>query len=207
MPGKKRIYLASRSPRRAGLLKQIGMEFEPLLLREALLRQPDVDEARLAEEAPADYVCRIARTKAEIGYARVLQRGLADLPVVAADTAVVLKDEIYGKPSNAARAKEMLWMLSGQPHRVLTAVALAVQKIDSQICIVVSTVEFRELSEREIDSYLSGPEAYDKAGAYAIQGKAAVFVRKISGSYSGIMGLPLYEMAQMLEECGIAVFP
>lgn len=204
---KKHIYLASRSPRRAELLKQVGIEFEPLLLREAPPRRPDVDEARLAGEPGSDYVCRIARAKAEIGYSRVLERGLPNLPVLAADTAVVLNQDVMGKPRNAAHAEEMLRMLSGRPHRVLTAVAVAARKDDIRVRTSISTVEFRKLSEREICSYASGPEAHDKAGAYAIQGKAAVFISGMSGSYSGIMGLPLYETAQLLEESGITLFP
>ena len=166
-----------------------------------------MDEARLAGEPGSDYVCRIARAKAEIGYSRVLERGLPNLPVLAADTAVVLNQEVMGKPRNAAHAEEMLRMLSGRPHRVLTAVAVAARKDDIRVRTSISTVEFRKLSEREICSYASGPEAHDKAGAYAIQGKAAVFISGISGSYSGIMGLPLYETAQLLEESGITIFP
>jgi septum formation protein len=201
-----RIYLASRSPRRAELLKQIGVNFEPLLLREALSRQADVDETRLVNEAPADYVHRIAHTKAEIGRMRLLQRGLPDLPVLAADTAVAVNGHIFGKPENPTRAEEMLRVLSGRTHRVLTAVAMATEN-GTRIYTSTSTVRFRDISEREIHSYLSGNEAHDKAGGYAIQGIAAVFIPEISGSYSGVMGLPLFETAQLLEKSGITIFP
>jgi septum formation protein len=201
-----RIYLASRSPRRAELLKQIGVNFEPLLLREALSRQADVDETRLVNEAPADYVHRSAQTKAEIGRMRLLQRGRADLPVLAADTAVAVNGHIFGKPENPTHAEEMLRVLSGRTHQVLTAVAMATEN-GTRIRTSTSIVRFRDISEREIHSYLSGNEAHDKAGGYAIQGFAAVFIPEISGSYSGVMGLPLFETAQLLEKSGITIFP
>jgi len=201
-----RIYLASRSPRRAELLKQIGVNFEPLLLREALSRQADVDETRLVNEAPADYVHRIAQTKAGIGRMRLLQRGLADLPVLAADTAVAVNGHIFGKPENPTLAEEMLRVLAGRTHQVLTAVAMATEN-GTRIYTSTTMVRFRDISEREIRSYLSGNEAYDKAGGYAIQGIAAVFIPEISGSYSGVMGLPLFETAQLLEKSGITIFP
>lgn len=200
------IYLASRSPRRLELLRQIGVNFGTLLLREALPRQADVDETRLTDEVPIDYVRRIAQAKAEMGRIQVLQRNLADLPVLAADTAVVLKERVFGKPKNLAYAKEMLRALSGQAHQVLTAVALAAQN-GTQVCTSASIVRFRDISEREICSYLAGDEAYDKAGGYAIQGRAAVFISEISGSYSGVMGLPLFETAQLLGAAGIEIFP
>ncbi|SEL05003.1 septum formation protein [Nitrosovibrio tenuis] len=200
-----RIYLASRSPRRFELLRQIGVNFEPLLLREALPRQADVDEIRLADENPIDYVSRIARAKAEMGRLRALQRRLADLPVLAADTAVVLRDRIFGKPKSFADAEKMLGTLSGQTHQVLTAVAVTTQN-GTHVRVSASTVRFRDIGEREIRSYLAGTEAYDKAGGYAIQGIAAVFIPEIAGSYSGVMGLPLFETAQLLEESGIPIF-
>jgi len=204
-PAKNRIYLASRSPRRAELLKQIGVNFEPLLLREALSRQPDVDETRQPNEAPMDYVHRIAQVKAGTGRMRLLQRGLVDLPVLAADTAVTVSGRVFGKPENPAHAKEMLRVLSGKTHQVLTAVAVATEN-GTQVRTSVSAVRFRDISEREIQSYLSSGEAYGKAGGYAIQGFAAVFIGEISGSYSGVMGLPLFETAQLLEESGVTIF-
>lgn len=205
LPGN-RIYLASRSPRRRELLEQIGVNFGTLLLREALPRLADMDETSLPHEPPADYTSRIARAKAETGWTRVIQRKLPHLPVLAADTVVVLKGRIFGKPVNSAHAQEMLNALSGQTHQVLTSVALATQS-GIQVCVSASTVRFRDISEREIHTYLASDEAHDKAGSYAIQGIAAVFIAEISGSYSGVMGLPLFETAQLLEESGIKIFP
>jgi septum formation protein len=201
-----RIYLASRSPRRRELLKQIGVSFGTLLLREALPRAADMDESALPDEAPADYVQRIARTKAEVGRGRLVERRLPDLPVLAADTIVVLGSHIFGKPENLAHAKEMLRALSGQTHQVFTAVAMAT-KNGIVARISRSTVRFRNIREHEIGDYLACDEAHDKAGGYAIQGMAAVFIEEISGSYSGVVGLPLFETAQLLEESGIKIFP
>lgn len=201
-----RIYLASRSPRRRELLKQIGVSFGTLLLREALPRAADMDESALPDEAPADYVQRIARTKAEVGRGRLAERRLPDLPVLAADTTVVLGPHIFGKPENLAHAEEMLRALSGQTHQVFTAVAMAT-KNGIVARISRSTVRFRNIREHEIGAYLACGEAHDKAGGYAIQGMAAVFIEEISGSYSGVVGLPLFETAQLLEESGIEIFP
>ena len=201
-----RIYLASRSPRRRELLKQIGVNFATLLLREALPRSVDVDEATLPDEAPADYACRIARAKAGTGWMQIIQRKLPQLPVLAADTIVVLNGHIFGKPENSVHAQEMLTALSGKTHQVLTAVAVAAEN-GTQVSISTSTVRFRDLSDREIRMYLARDETYDKAGGYAIQGIAAVFITEITGSYSGVMGLPLFETAQLLNESGIEIFP
>lgn len=204
-----RIYLASRSPRRRELLKQIGVNFATLLLREALPRSVDVDEATLPDEAPADYACRIARAKAGTGWMQIIQRKLPQLPqlpVLAADTIVVLNGHIFGKPENSVHAQEMLTALSGKTHKVLTAVAVAAEN-GTQVSISTSTVRFRDLSDREIRMYLARDETYDKAGGYAIQGIAAVFITEITGSYSGVMGLPLFETAQLLNESGIEIFP
>ncbi|MEO6431535.1 MAG: Maf family protein [Nitrosospira sp.] len=201
-----RIYLASRSPRRRELLKQIGVNFGTLLLREAAPRGADMAEIVLSGEAPAGYTRRIAVAKAEMGRARLLERRLTELPVLAADTAVVLGERIFGKPENGAHAKEMLRALSGQTHQVLTAVAVAAQN-GIQVSMSSSVVRFRDISEHEIQCYLSVGEALDKAGGYAIQGMAAVFIAEISGSYSGVMGLPLFETAQLLQESGVEIFP
>jgi len=204
-----RIYLASRSPRRRELLKQIGVNFEILLMRETLPRPADVDETPKKGESPTDYVCRIARTKAEAGWMRLVQRGLPLKPVLVADTVVAFKGRIFGKPENAAHAEEMLTALSGQTHQVLTTVAVAAQN-KIQECLSTTTVRFRDISRSEIRNYLydkkTSGEAYNKAGAYAIQGKAAVFIMEISGSYSCVLGLPLFETAQLLEKFNIKIF-
>ena len=181
------------------------MSFETLLLREALPRGPDIDETAFPDEAPADYVARIACTKAELSRKRLIQRKDQPLrPVLGADTAVVSKGRIFGKPVSPAHAGEMLAALSGQTHQVLTAIAVAAEK-PTRIRVSISAVCFRDISKREICRYLALDEADDKAGGYAIQGLAAIFITEIVGSYSGIMGLPLYETAQLLQDCGIEV--
>ncbi len=192
-----RIYLASRSPRRRELLKQIGVTYELMLLRENPQRGADVKETPLPDEAPVAYVTRIAQIKAESGWRIVMKRRIPQYPVLAADTTVVIDNEILGKPEDAQHAQRMLRRLSGHTHQVLTAVAVA---CNDQVATVLSTsaVEFRELTDDEIRRYVVGGEPLDKAGAYAIQGRAAVFARRITGSYSGIMGLPLFETAELL---------
>jgi septum formation protein len=194
-----RIYLASRSPRRRELLKQLGVSFEVLLLREHAARVPDVNEDAKPGEPPDRYVERVCRTKAEIGWLRVLQRSLPRLPVLAADTTVCIGDRVFGKPANREGAIEMLRALSGQEHRVLTAVAVA---WDSGVELIVNEnlVRFRELNAQEITQYADTGEPMDKAGGYAIQGRAAAFIPEILGSYTGVMGLPLFETAQLLSK-------
>jgi septum formation protein len=193
-----KFYLASRSPRRRELLKQIGANFEMLLLREQSGRA-DLDESPRPGETPAAYVERLARAKAETGWMRVLQRQLPRAPVLAADTTVSVDEKIFGKPANRAEAVEMLKALSGREHRVLTAVTL---QFDSNIDFILNDnlVRFRALTEAEINYYVDTGESYDKAGGYAIQGRAAAFIPEILGSYTGVMGLPLYETAQMLRK-------
>jgi septum formation protein len=197
-----RIYLASRSPRRRELLKQAGIAFDLLLMRADLQRGIDVDEAPQPGEAPVAYVMRIAAAKASAGWRQVAQRRLPAVPVLAADTTVVLDGGIVGKPDNAAHAQQMLRRLSGRKHQVLTAIAVA-RGDQLETALSDSAVEFRELDDGEIRRYVASGEPLDKAGAYAIQGRAAIFVRAISGSYSGIMGLPLYETAELLRRFDI----
>ena len=195
------IYLASRSPRRRELLAQIGVRFHLLLFRAVPQSGCEVDEAVLAAEAPRDYVARVARAKAEAGWRRVLERSLPRAPVLAADTTVALEERILGKPADRREAAAMLGALSGRRHQVFTAVAVTFeQRIELAVC--ASEVEFRPLAADEIRDYLASGEADDKAGAYAIQGRAAQFVRDMHGSYSGVMGLPLYETAQLLDKIG-----
>ena len=186
------IYLASSSPRRQELLARIGVRFE--------LLAPDAQEAEAAEaleaitpgERPSDYVVRVALAKARAGEARRLARGLPPAPVLAADTTVALGGRILGKPADAAEAREMLRALSGRTHRVLTAVAVARgRRIDHRLSN--SRVRFGRLGAADIERYVATGDPLDKAGAYGIQGYAGRFVRRIDGSDSGIMGLPLYE--------------
>lgn len=201
----KRIYLASRSPRRRDLLKQIGVPFELLLLREDLRRGADVDETPLADESPGAYVLRIAKEKAAMAVRQIAYRGLPQKPALAADTSVVFDSQIVGKPDDAEHAARILRALSGREHQVLTAVAIALrEQIETQIS--VSSVWFRELSEADIRRYCASGEPLDKAGAYAVQGRAGAFVTRIAGSYSGIMGLPLAETTELLQKFNISVW-
>jgi septum formation protein len=200
MPGpiERGIYLASRSPRRRELLAQIGVRYTLLLFRSRPESKEEVNEDPLAGEAPAAYVERVARAKADAGWRRMLQRNLPHAAVLAADTTVALGERILGKPANRDEAAQMLAELSGKRHEVLTAVAL--QQGDwLESALSVSEVEFRKLSDEEIRQYVATGESDDKAGAYAIQGRAARFAVELRGSYSGVMGLPLYETSQLLE--------
>jgi septum formation protein len=197
-PPERGIYLASRSPRRRELLAQIGVRFHLLLFRARPGEGADVNEDPLAGELPEVYVERVARAKAESGWRRMLQRNLPRAPVLSADTTVSVDGRILGKPANREEAAAMLGSLSGREHEVLTAVAL---KHDDWLESAVSRseVRFKKLSAAEIADYVESGEADDKAGAYAIQGRAARFIVELRGSYSGVMGLPLYETAQLLD--------
>ena len=198
------IYLASRSPRRRELLAQIGVRFQLLMFRDRPENDAELNEAVMEGEKPAVYVERVARAKALAGWKRLEQRSLPRAAVLSADTTVALGERILGKPANRREATEMLSALSGGRHEVLTAVAI---KHESQFeCVIsVSEVEFKPLSAEDIRQYVATGECDDKAGAYAIQGRAAQFVVELRGSFSGVMGLPLYETAQLLERMG-AVF-
>jgi septum formation protein len=198
------VYLASKSPRRQELLRQLGVEFDELLLREAPGRRRDIVEAPRKGEPPQEYVKRIARLKASVGWHRMQRRGLAPKPVLGADTEVVLDGAALGKPADAAAAVAMLAAMSDRTHEVITAVAIRWQ---TQIAQAVSTsrVTFRAIAYDEIERYVATGEPFDKAGGYAIQGKAAAFVQHLEGSYSGVMGLPLFEMAEILARIGFPV--
>lgn len=191
------IYLASQSPRRRELLEQIGVNFKPLILRSNPHRAVDVDETPHVGELPKDYVLRVCRAKAEAGDAVLKLRNLLPLPVMAADTAVALGGEIFGKPENAEHAAEVLRRLSGSEHQVYSAVAIALNE-HVETALSTSTVRFTQLDEDRIRRYLLTLEYKDKAGGYAIQGHAGAFIEHISGSYSGVMGLPLFETVQLL---------
>ena len=198
------IYLASRSPRRRELLHQIGVEHEVLTQRIKPARGPDVNEDVRPGEAPRDYVMRVCRDKAESGWTRIEQRKLPLRALLAADTTVCMGEEIFGTPADATEAAGFLARLSGSEHEVLTAVALKYQD-RLELALSSTRVRFRVLARAEIDRYVASGEPMDKAGAYGIQGHAGAFITEIRGSYSGVMGLPLYETAQLLKRFGIGL--
>ena len=196
------IYLASRSPRRLELLQQMGIACKTVLLRDETNRSRDVDERPLPGENPYIYVERMAKMKAEIGVLRARQRALPIMPMLGADTIIVFNGTIFGKPADAADAKRMLKLLSGTQHEVLTGVAVT----DGTRLLhdtSISRVRFRDLTESEINNYIASGEPTGKAGAYAIQGIAAVFIERLEGSYSGVMGLPIFETSMLLSQFGI----
>jgi septum formation protein len=202
------LYLASRSARRRELLKQIGVRFEPLLLRLAQPRGPDIDELRHADETAAAYVERIAREKSEFGLRVLGMRSMLVKPVLAADTIVIVDGEVLGKPADRTAAATTLRRLAGRAHEVRTSVALGIGGLSApHVNVVTSTtqVRMRAISDDEITRYCATAEPYDKAGGYAIQGLAAIFIERIEGSYSGVMGLPLAETAEMLKQAGMPV--
>jgi septum formation protein len=200
-----RIYLASRSPRRRELLRQIGVAFEIVLLREDVRRSMDVDETPLAGETAQDYAVRIAAKKAELAAYFLARRTLPMLPVLAADTTVVCQGRILGKPTDREDAVRMIQTLAGRDHQVVSAVAVCNDQHEIDHAVSVSNVWFRALSRDEIARYVATGESHDKAGGYAVQGRAAAFVQRIEGSYSGIMGLPLAETAELLTRAGLQV--
>jgi septum formation protein len=185
------VYLASGSPRRRELLQQIGVSFRVV--------GTGIDETVLPGEAPPAYVTRVAAAKADAGWS---SSTAAPAPVLAADTAVVLDGRILGKPSGRQDAQDMLQQLSGRTHEVLTAVALKSAK-GLQSRISRSAVTFRNIAAHEALAYWETGEPNDKAGAYAIQGRAAIFISDLRGSYSGVMGLPLFETAELLSGAGV----
>jgi septum formation protein len=191
------VYLASQSPRRRQLLAQIGVQYE------LLLASPEEDAEALEVvkpgEAPLTYVKRVTLLKLEAAVMRMKKRGLPHAPILCADTTVALGREILGKPEDAKDALRILKMLSGQTHRVLTAVAVASNR-KRAICVSVSQVTFAPMKLAAIKSYIASGEPMGKAGAYGVQGLAATHISEIKGSYSGIMGLPLFETAQLLKQ-------
>ncbi|WP_266169571.1 Maf family protein [Dyella subtropica] len=185
------LYLASQSPRRRQLLEQIGIAFTPV--------DVDVPEQRAVGESPIDYVSRVARDKAQAGRA-----GLANGAVVlSADTEVVLDDEVFGKPADAADATAMLRRLSGRTHETISVVwAVQGDRAESETC--VSRVRFAALSDEDIAAYVASGEPFGRAGAYAIQGRGATLIEHLEGSFTGVMGLPVFETARLLRSFGIA---
>ena len=193
------IYLASQSPRRSQLLTQLGIAHE-LLLADANEDAESLEE-HIQGESPLDYVQRVTRLKLDAAIQRLHKRGLPPAPVLCADTTVALGDRIYAKPADAEDAVRMLSALSGQTHVVLTAVAIGTATQCEQTCSA-SDVTFAAMSESEIRAYVDSGEPMGKAGAYAVQGGAAAYISRIACSYTGIMGLPLYETAQLLKRFG-----
>lgn len=198
------IYLASKSPRRLELLQQMGVACKMILLREEGGRMKDIDEDPLPSENPFIYVERMAKMKADIGVLRAKQRAMPPMPLIGADTTVVFNGIILGKPKNADDAVRMLKMLSGTTHEVLSAIAIT---NGSRMLhdVSITRVRFRDITDGEIKNYIASGEPMGKAGSYAIQGAGAVFVERIEGSYSGVMGLPIYETAVLLSRFGINV--
>jgi septum formation protein len=196
------VYLASQSPRRRQLLEQLGVRYELLL--------PDDDEdaesieAVLPGETPLAYVQRVTQRKLDAAWTRLKRRRLPAAPVLCSDTTVALGRAIYGKPQDARDARRMLAELSGRTHRVLTAVVIGKGQQRVQ-ALSTSRVTFAALNARQISTYVASQEPMGKAGAYAVQGRAAAFISHISGSYSGIMGLPMFETAQLLSSLGFKI--
>jgi septum formation protein len=201
-PIDKKIYLASKSPRRRELLRQVGVDFDLLMLRNDPVRGADVSEEVLPGEAPHDYVVRVAREKGAFAWSVLQQRRQPLRPVLTADTTVTVDNEILGKPGSPEEAFAMLERLSGRTHQVLTSVAVHSTSLAEHIT-QVSDVRFAKLTPAQIRAYCATPEPYDKAGGYGIQGLAALFVEHIEGSHSGIMGLPLFETAKLLRKAGL----
>jgi septum formation protein len=190
------IYLASRSPRRGELLGQIGVSFEVL--------PSDVDESVLPDESPEHYVLRLAREKAQVCVRHLAEQGLPQHPVLAADTTVCIDGVILGKPEDDVDATAMLRRMSDRWHVVHTAIAVANgERVETALSS--TQVEVAPLREEEIAAYVASGEPRDKAGSYGIQGLAGTFIRRIEGSYSGVMGLPVYETAQLLNRFGVNV--
>ena len=200
------VYLASQSPRRRQLLDQMGVRYTLLLAHseDAEPEDPEALEAVLPRELAADYVQRVTGLKLDAALARLARRGLKGAPVLCADTTVALGRRILGKPESAEDAAAMLRALSGKSHRVLTAVALQMgaKRLSA---LSVSQVQFAQMSDAQIAAYVASGEPLGKAGSYGVQGRAAAYIAKISGSYSGIMGLPVFETANLLRAAGFAI--
>jgi len=208
MPDSKFVYLASQSPRRRQLLEQLGIRYELLLADDS--EDAEALEVVLPNEAPRAYVQRVTLLKLEAALDRMKRRGLPFAPVLCSDTTVALGKTILGKPDDAKHAAQILGALSGQTHRVLTSVAMgtlskAGKPLKTEQALSVSNVRFAPLTRTQIQSYVASGEPMGKAGAYAVQGRAAAYIEHISGSYSGIMGLPMFETAQLLRAFGFKV--
>ena len=200
------IYLASQSPRRQQLLEQIGVATQLLIANTDGDVAEDVEalEALLLQEIPAAYVQRVTAAKLRAAITRWRRRGWPPAPILCADTTVALAGQILGKPDNAAHAANMLQQLSGKKHQVFTSVAVYANGLEA-MALSTSEVSFAPLTSAQIDAYIASGEPFGKAGAYGIQGVAAAWIQEIKGSYSGIMGLPLFETAQLLNKAGVPI--
>lgn len=200
------LYLASKSPRRKDILERLG--FHPIVLanNDHTLRNFQGDEVQLPNETPQDYVERIAREKAVIALGKIQAQALPLLPVLSADTTVIADGLILGKPDDETQAQDFLRRLSGKEHEVRTAVCVGTDVDNLLMRVSISTVRFKALTETEIRSYVRMAEPYDKAGGYGIQGLAGAFISEIYGSYSGIMGLPVFETCELLKSFGLDLF-
>lgn len=190
------IYLASRSPRRAEILQQLGVQFSVL--------PSDIDESLHDNERPEDYVLRLAAEKAAVCATLLSTSDMDDLPILAADTTVSIDGLVLGKPADDADARAMLRLMSGRWHEVHTGLALATRH-GIRTALSTTRVQMALLTEEKITAYIASGEPRDKAGAYGIQGLAATFIRRIEGSYSGVMGLPVFETAELLAAAGISI--
>lgn len=204
MTGHSQIYLSSQSPRRRELLKQIGVSFETLWLCSSAGMKIEVDESPHIDELPETYVQRVCHEKVHAGWKLVQLCNMPLFPVLSADTIVILDGKIFGKPQGREQAAMILRTLSGRQHQVLSAVAVSFEG-RTEIRLSASKVTFSTLSEERIWRYIRTSEPLDKAGAYAIQGHAAGFIQHIDGSYSGVMGLPLFETAELLQIFGYPI--
>ena len=198
------LYLASKSPRRKQILEQMGItDIRLLAAGRAQLTAYEGDETQGDGERAEDYVIRTSRIKAMQAFARIRSEALPGAPVLAADTIVVLDGQVLGKPRNVAEARDFMQRLSGRTHEVRTAVSAGTDEENLKTLVSVSRVTFCTMTEGQIEGYIASPEPYDKAGGYGIQGLAGLFISSISGSYSGIMGLPVFETAELLRPFGL----
>ena len=198
------LYLASKSPRRKQILEQMGItDIRLLAAGRAQLTAYEGDETQGDGERAEDYVIRTSRIKAMQAFARIRSEALPGAPVLAADAIVVLDGLVLGKPRNVAEARDFMQRLSGRTHEVRTAVSAGTDEENLKTLVSVSRVTFCTMTEGQIEGYIASPEPYDKAGGYGIQGLAGLFISSISGSYSGIMGLPVFETAELLRPFGL----
>lgn len=200
------LYLSSKSPRRKEILEQLG--FNPIVIasNDHTLRNFQGDEVQLPGESPEDYVVRIAREKALIAFEKIHRENRPMLPLLSADTTVIVDRDILGKPDNEQEAYSFLERLSGRVHEVRTAICVGTSKNNLKQAVSISEVRFKTLSHEEISAYVQTAQPYDKAGGYGIQGLAGAFISEIKGSYSGIMGLPVFETCELLKSFGLDLF-